>query len=925
MGLWLPWRLVALAFLLGGPALSPPAVGAPSSAPAHGATASELLTKGDLSFRGGDFAAAEAAFAAFLRDFGGSPEAAPALERVKALLAIARVQTGKFEQAGEIIDEYLAEFPAGRAAEDLAFWKGVCLLKAGEEPAAVAAFDGFLKRYPGAARAQEADFMAGAALLGDAKFKEAADRFGELAERARGPLRGRARILRLHALAEADDHDVALAVVRGIDPDDPEIEMVAALHLMALKLGEALRAKEKPREALAAFQRVWPKARIARRQADRLAGVEKQLAAAEKNPARASEAVQLRDVAAAIHREMRALEKVPDYDTALRLRVAQCFVDLERRREAALVLEDAVRRMEPGPLTEQAASWWLQCLAGDERWERLAAAAAEAGERMPHAKAAGSWLLMKAEALQRAGGHAEAVAALRDLRKQFPKFEAPDRAAFLLGYNLLMLDRNAEALEALRAFTKEHPKSPLREQGRFWTGLALLFDKRYPEAREEMAGYLAAFPDGAFRGEAVFRRAQCLYGAKDYLGGYKELEDFLKKFPGHARRDEALVLLGDSFFALGELERGIAVFRDVPEAAGRLFEYAYFQTGKGLRQLERFAEMCGHYEAFVAGHGGSARVVEALHWLAWLAAQEGRVEDARKAYWAAIRDYGDQPDRPAVDDLFAALPRLYKGEDGRAQLFGALRDLAEEAKEGGQARLRVRALWAQAQLLRRAEPERSRTLLFEAAKLADPAGTTARLLADFGDGLREAGRVAEARAAYEGLLKWNPRAAQRDRAHAGLGLLAAAENLERDALGHFELFLKETVQSPLLGRVLRARADILLARRDFPGAIADLEAFLKAPGSRGEPSVRALCDLGHAYEQSNKPDKAVPYYQRVYVMYGRWAALVARAYWRSGQAFEKLNMRTEARNTYTEFTGREDLAGFEEFRLAAARLKEMGG
>jgi hypothetical protein len=57
-----------------------------------------------------------------------------------------------------------------------------------------------------------------------------------------------------------------------------------------------------------------------------------------------------------------------------------------------------------------------------------------------------------------------------------------------------------------------------------------------------------------------------------------------------------------------------------------------------------------------------------------------------------------------------------------------------------------------------------------------------------------------------------------------------------------------------------------------------------------------------------RPDLAISRFQRLYVMHGRWRDWVAKTYYRSGEAFEKLDDYASARRTYQELAGREDLA-----------------
>jgi tetratricopeptide (TPR) repeat protein len=157
-----------------------------------------------------------------------------------------------------------------------------------------------------------------------------------------------------------------------------------------------------------------------------------------------------------------------------------------------------------------------------------------------------------------------------------------------------------------------------------------------------------------------------------------------------------------------------------------------------------------------------------------------------------------------------------------------------------------------------------------------------------------------------------------------LGLIAAAQGQDKEALEAFVRFEQTSAQSSLLPQVLRAKADILASRHEYPEAIAELEKLLASPAARGKPSVEALSRIGETYLTLDKPDKAVPYFQRIYVMYGKYSPLVAKAYWQSGQAFEKLKLRTEAINTYKEFIGKNQLSSTEEYSKAKERLTALG-
>ena len=141
----------------------------------------------------------------------------------------------------------------------------------------------------------------------------------------------------------------------------------------------------------------------------------------------------------------------------------------------------------------------------------------------------------------------------------------------------------------------------------------------------------------------------------------------------------------------------------------------------------------------------------------------------------------------------------------------------------------------------------------------------------------------------------------------------------------FERFEREVTGSRLFGQVLLAKAELLGSAGRNDEARATLEKLLASEHSLGQQKASALYAIGEIYMREARPDLAISYFQRLYVMHGRWRDWVAKAYYRSGEAFEKLDDHASARRTYQELAEREDLAGFDEARKAIERLDFLGG
>ena len=81
--------------------------------------------------------------------------------------------------------------------------------------------------------------------------------------------------------------------------------------------------------------------------------------------------------------------------------------------------------------------------------------------------------------------------------------------------------------------------------------------------------------------------------------------------------------------------------------------------------------------------------------------------------------------------------------------------------------------------------------------------------------------------------------------------------------------------------------------------------------------------LVYSFAESGDHTKAIVFYERVYVAYGKFSELNARAYWGRGQSLEELDLEREALETYEELASREELERFEETKNAERRIEVL--
>lgn len=909
---------------------------AQDAAPEAG-TARDVITKADMAYSVRKYAEAVQGYERFLADFGESAEARQYLAHVRYNLAAALMQTQKFDAAASEIEE--AQKVPGMAPEkleNLSFWRGIALMQTGEQNKAREVLQEFLAQFPKSRRRADAALLVATSLVAEEKFKEAAAAMKVIRENPESVHRGRAAVMELHSLIESGQDQAALDLLSVEAARQDRIVQIATFQTLAMRLGERFLEEEKPREAVRALQAVWSRDRLIAHQQRRLDEVRERLKALEESPSPdIFERAQARQMEREIDKELKNLQKLESFDASVRFRMASAFHRMDRFRECALLLDDMLREMPADKVVEQASMTALQSWMAIERHDKAVADANVFAERFPSSPQLPLVLYLKGIAQQQSGDYEGALATFDGILTKHPSTPQAPRALFMKGFTQLLAENNEEAAALFADFRRKHPDDELAESAAYWQGSALAFAKKFPEAREVLASVPEKFPEGALRGPAAFRHAYCAQSMREYETAEAELRAYLREFPKGEESAEARILLGDALLAQAKSDEGKEVYASVPEDAGRFHEEAQFKLAKVLKLEEDYDGLRALMAAYLEQYPNSPRAAEAL----FLIGQAWRLQDQKdKAvaeYWAAIRKFGNNPESYSVEDLFLALGRLHSGDSEKQDYLADLRALRQESEADGRKVLTVRTIWALAQAVRKSDPDLSQALLREASLLAEAPVTSPTVLADCAEAQMGAAAAEKdpaeserrrqlAASIYSDLLKWHPRAPQKDKALGALAELALARGDTQTALDYYARIERDTPWSPLMGDVLMTRAELEVGEGRLDEAVDSYTRLLAAQNVPGKRKAEALLALGELEMQRDRPETAIPYYQRIYILYGRWRNEVARAYLRSGEAFEKLNDKDAARKTYEELAGSEDLASLPEAQQARERLKELG-
>lgn len=888
----------------------------------------QLLERGRAAFAANDFAGAEAALEKFILDYGAAEEAREAVRLHRPLVAISKVGLKKFDEALKWIEESLLDPKIEKnLSDELRFWRGICLMTTGELVGAQRAFGEYwadethnaFKRYEAlllfATLYLQQDFPAEAADFLESQRLQVREASPEAASRA--------VVLELHCRLVAGQRDEALAVIRREQANFGTMTQVISFQSLVLQLGAGFLEEKRYHDAITCLQRIWPRQQLIDYQNQKIKEIEGRIATLNARPDARGTVFQLQAILGRVRRELENFSKTENFDSALRLRLAMAYQGLGRYRESALLLEDMLASPSPDSLVESAALARIQCWMETKHWTR-AVAAAESYEKTfgAEGKSLATALFLKAEALREIPELGAARIAYGELVERFPKDPLAAKAMFLQGFLYLQQDDNEGALYQFDLVRRQYPESELVDDADYWSGMAYSFSALYEEARTHLEGYLKRYRTAKYRREATFRVAVCTFSLAEYPAAIEKLEAFLGAYSDEPLSDEANLLLGDACFSEGRNDEGFAAYDRVRPGSGRFFEEASFKKGNALKLLEELPAMRDHFSKLVADHPASGRLPEAVYWIGWTHIQEGEFGRARDIYWETIEDLGDDPERFTMTDLLGGLPKVYKpgGAAGREDLVTKLRLLKARAGVQGKTTLALRAGWALALV---AEGDGARTELLDISKWLDPRVHEPVISVAVAEAQLASGNRLVARQLFSEVRRWHPRAVERDRIYRGLGEIAAAAGESEEALAFYRRFERETAASVHLGEVRMKMAEIHEAAGRGDEARATLEKTLETAGITAATKAEVLLRLGQSYAAADNHEKAIVAFERLYVAYGKFGELNAKAYWGRGRSLEQLALGREALETYQELVAREELADFAEVGKAKRRIEGL--
>lgn len=489
-------------------------------------------------------------------------------------------------------------------------------------------------------------------------------------------------------------------------------------------------------------------------------------------------------------------------------------------------------------------------------------------------------------------GRPDRAAAEAERRLPLLEGEAADRARFLLGEAHLRQEHLEEAEIAFAAVDEQGPygrgarlglgriafergrwaqaaahlgaavrmqeeADDLTAEALYLEGLALKREGQLDEAERRLAAVAERRPESPYADAALLERGLLLYETRRAEEAARAFEALLERYPASDLAGEAARMMGEAYAALGDFARAEAANRraaDLGTGSAELREEVAFQRGYALYQQGEFAAAAEQLEQAYRNGPSAPRAGEALFWAAESAFQRGQ-QGRAPALERAARLFGEFlerfPEHRQADAARYALAWThfrrgdYAGAAAAFERFLALYQPGSEAVPyTADARLRL----ADAYLaLKR----------FDAAvaaygRIAGPGADYAAF--QIGQAHANAGRTAEALAAYDRLLEAYPDSPLRAQAQYQKGALYFQQNSYERAIDEYRRVVEEHPGSPVAAKAQYGIGDALYNQ----GKLREAEAAYRAVLERYPQSpfvVDALSGVQFALAAQGQEDR----------------------------------------------------------------------
>ncbi len=935
--------LVCLGLLL--PALAG-AQGAGSASTGPQASVREIREKAYRCFAAGEFDAAIPEFEQLIQIFTDTKDNTikMGLEQAYYNVGLCYFFTANFPASEKAFLNYVKKYPHSAHTSEAYVYIADCKRLAGKGDEAIKAYYDALKRY---------EF--GADIRTDVYYSIAQchlvkDDWGA----ARGPLykafrwapdslrRNRAATYLATAYLKTLNLEKIYPMVPFLLQRDSLAARSIAFNMAALGAGDALFAEERYREAFWLHRLVYPHDEVLVRTEAFLEFLQKRVELEKRDLTDPRRLMRLQEWVGETEAEIKAMAELENYDAELEYRIARGYMEAMRYREAReLFLHLSV--VGGKEKAEESLYLAFACSSRLLPWAR----AYEVGRQYMEKYPGGQWYdeltLMMGQMYAKEQNWAEVIRHLGGVLQNRPNHQSAAECLFLTGYAHFMEEQFDLSVARFRDLRKRFPGTELLSGAIYWTAMSLMFNSNYEEAAKEFDEMLSHHPEAMYVEDASFRRAICNYATGQFDAAEGRLAAFIQAHPESKLAAEAWMTRGDIAGAQARVDDAVRHYQRATEFKDDViniehYNHCAFQAGQILWDAKKFKDAAAHYRRYIERNRPDSNIPLAVYWIGRTLVETGEPVGAARYYKDAVLKYGADRKQIGVDmilDEWVATTHRLPADQARGawnELQQSLRTARSANDQVGTLRLtRVLMFHPDIKPLER-EQALDKLLQPENITNASPAVLESML-----DGAIQRHQTNLAVAVAQNIIAEFTETdyalnARLFLARNNIELLRTApaekvKTLRDEAIKHLDVIRtvfasnEEAAQAlMLLGRLYREDNKLDDADKCYESVLS--------VRTWGRFWPEALYGRGLCAEARREPaalTKATAYYERIYVMYGKYRDWTAKAYLRRAECLHRAYFDEKARETIQEMLKADDLAQYPEYGQARQFLAKLTG
>lgn len=849
------------------------------------------------------------------------------MEMIYFSLGTSHFFLGQFNEAREAFTKYLEKYRNGAKIQDASLYIADCYRFEERYGDALRAYSQALKRYQLQGDSKADVYMSIArCYLAQDKWDKALPVLRKLYEIAPDFTRRNwaASLMTTAYLKEMELEKVYHLVPYLLQPNSFAGRNVA-FNMAAIEAGDNLFADEKYRDALWVYRLVYPHDVLLARSQQYLETLQKKAERLKRSTSTSPRTLmRIQEAIGELEAEIKALGTIENYDSELFFRMARAYMEIHRFREARdlfVHLSDVI----PEPRANEALFMAFQCAARISPLDQALELGNRYMEKYPAKEYYDDVSIMVGQIYAKQEDWPNTISTLTKALEVSPHHTQGAECMFLLGYASFMEEKFEDTVSWMQKMNLTFKGNPREADGTYWIGMALMFQQKFDAAIANFDQIITSFKDSPYVPDAKFRRAVCDFGMSRFPEAEIQFQEFVTTFPTNALCGEGYMMMGDTAATRADLPKAVEYYLQVPryDVNIEFYNYAAFKAGELLCELRKYTQCIDHFKNYIKTNREGSNIPQAIYWIGTALRNAGEQRGSLEFFRQAVARYGVDRKALGIDLIIEEWIGQGKTADKTLSTFAwkEMEELCQQSEKNQQWALTLRL--KRALLYKPGLPEDQKAALMQqlvkASNLTNASSGVLELILEEAQKRQDTALVL---ATAQTIIKDFTETDSALSARMVLAKYALEDKNYKSAIKHLTIIKEVYAASPEAGDALQMLGDIYIKMSKFAEADECYKSILSVKEWRGLWPP-ALYGRGECARLQKNLEQACAYYERIYVMYSKFAQWSAKAYVARADCLTRLQLYSKATETLQEMVANPDYKTLPEYAEAEQRLASL--